>query len=277
MNFLLETTIWTILRKMNIEMTQADTICNLCKENKPLIKKSHIIPDFMYQGLFCDKHFIVHTTLDNLDKSKKIPHGIYDGNILCAKCDNEVIGSLESYASKVLFGGTFKDQMECPDFTPAKSPEGLVSLQVQNINYEKFKLFLLSILWRSHLSKHKFFKDVNLGSHAETIRKMIIDNDPKEEDVYETAVVNLNSKEIPVDSLIAPRYLKRDGNSFYVFLINKFLYHFNISSYNKQSLFDKGRINKDNTMEIGVLQGEFANGYFDSYIGNNMRLRTKKH
>ena len=41
-----------------------------------------------------------------------------------------------------------------------------------------FKLFQLSILWRASISNEEIFAGVKLGPHEETIRNMILNNDP---------------------------------------------------------------------------------------------------
>ncbi len=82
--------------------------CKLCTYDKKLLKSSHIIPDFMYYGLFDEKHFIAPIDLIEFKRKKLLPAGFYDYDILCKECDNEVIGKLESYSKIVLYGGKGK-------------------------------------------------------------------------------------------------------------------------------------------------------------------------
>lgn len=77
--------------------------CKLCLHEKRLLKKSHIIPDFMYRELFNEKHRLIWFRSDSLKAARDVPSGEYEPNILCESCDNKVIGSLEDYAKKVLF------------------------------------------------------------------------------------------------------------------------------------------------------------------------------
>ena len=146
--------------------------CKLCLLAKPLLNKSHIIPDFMYQELFDKDHKIYRLKTSNTDKYSKVPTGEYDQNILCAECDNVRIGQFEHYASKVLYGGKLAVS-EFPTFINQVNPHGMKYTYCQNINYKKFKLFLLSILWRASISKRDFFSSVSLGPHEEIIRQMI--------------------------------------------------------------------------------------------------------
>lgn len=146
-------------------------ICKLCQEDTKLLKKSHIIPDFMYKEIYDEKHFLYRGSAKNLDKMQTVPTGEYDSNILCKNCDNEIIGSYESYGSGVFFDGL--PQSNCPTFKSGKINDIHVTL-FENLEYDKFKLFLLSLLWRASISNRKFFKNVNLGDDEERIRKLLL-------------------------------------------------------------------------------------------------------
>ncbi len=43
-------------------------------------------------------------------------------------------------------------------------------------DYQKLKLFFLSLLWRSSESSHVFYQRINLGTHEPKIRQAIIDS-----------------------------------------------------------------------------------------------------
>ncbi|KFF18849.1 hypothetical protein IW22_16725 [Chryseobacterium sp. JM1] len=57
----------------------------------------------------------------------------------------------------------------------------------------KHSCFFLSILWRCHISKNKVFSDVDLGPHAEHIRKMIMGNDPRNDHEYEVILIYIDT------------------------------------------------------------------------------------
>jgi hypothetical protein len=83
-------------------------ICKLCKKKKELIRQSHIIPNFMYKGLFYDSQTVRVINPKKLDAFKSIPTGFYNKSFLCENCDRNIIGRLETYASVVLYGGCLK-------------------------------------------------------------------------------------------------------------------------------------------------------------------------
>jgi hypothetical protein len=243
-------------------------ICQLCLEEKKLLKKSHIIPEFMYKGIFDEQHFMYKVDLNQKNKLSKKPTGIYDKNILCSDCDSRIIGSLETYGSKLIFGGSISDKSR-PIFD--FSTEGLI--KTSNINYACFKLFLLSLLWRGSISSNDFFKNIELGPHKEIIRKMILNNDPGEELEYETCIIFYKNDEIPTKSLIPARKIKTKNNTCYLIHINHMSIYFNISETNKLQFFEKAGISKNNTMTSFYLGGNIAKNLFQKSTGILFELR----
>lgn len=70
--------------------------CKLCPENTDLVKKSHILPDFVYRNVFDDKHRMFEIRLnDGTVKTKIGQSGSYESNILCKRCENDRLGKLE--------------------------------------------------------------------------------------------------------------------------------------------------------------------------------------
>src|SRR4030042_6422490 len=156
--------------------------CKLCGQRKNLIK-AHIIPDFMYRELFDKDHRIRQMRVEN-KMFKKITQretGEFDKNILCEKCDKEILGNYEAYAKRVLYGGA-------PLSLPIK-PERMFNktwMPVGNIDYKKFKLFLLSILWRASITSRPYFSQVKLDHHENIIREMILNDNPQKREDYLT-------------------------------------------------------------------------------------------
>src|SRR5690606_22273539 len=54
----------------------------------------------------------------------------------------------------------------------------------EGIDYTKFKLFALSVLWRAGVSRNNFFRDVELGPHQEKLRYMLLNDHPGESSEY---------------------------------------------------------------------------------------------
>lgn len=211
------------------------TICKLCGQEKELIKKSHIIPDFMYQDLYDDKHKLIlfspHDYINGQAKQKRASSGDYEGNILCNDCDNKLLGGYEDYAAKAIFGGQLPED-ERPILTPYRNQHGVEFSGCRNLNYAKFKLFLLSILWRSSISSRKLFTQINLGPHEEVIRQMILNSNPGDVSDYPIFVMTfVNDKKMPNDVILPPQKRRMsDGHTTYVFPIGGFIYCFYVNS-----------------------------------------------
>ena len=112
--------------------------CKFCGKNIKLIK-AHIIPEGFFRLLrFGDKPPELHSNKEGV-YPKKSPIGVYDKGILCSECDN-AIGIWDNYAQDLLLN-SFSES--CALF------QGDVKLgyKIDKYDYEKLKLFFLSVLW----------------------------------------------------------------------------------------------------------------------------------
>jgi len=243
-----------------------EMICKLCQQEKPLLRRSHIIPDFMYQGIFDEDHFLYRGNASNLENVDMVPTGEYEGNILCRECDNEVIGRYENYSSCALYGGRLPAD-ECPTFDNIHIND-IQAILCRNFEYHKFKLFLLSILWRSSISNRDFFRNVDLGSNEENIRAMIINGDAGNDTNYPILIVSfLGNQNIPSEIIGQPHRFRKDQLEGYTYLINGFFYIFFISSEDLPQFYINASINHSNEMKIIQLQPEQAERFLRRYMG----------
>lgn len=166
-------------------MAMKKGICKLCLQEKLLLKKSHIIPDFMYRdgSLYHPGHKLEMMDLGaavkgKVEKTRRLSDGVYDQHILCEDCDRRVIGSLESYAKPVLYSE------DIPGLK-SKRKKKRDHLILTDVDYLKMKLFFYSIRWRASISKHRFFKGVDIRPAAmEKLRKMILDHEIKDHTAF---------------------------------------------------------------------------------------------
>ena len=212
-------------------------ICKLCLKDKSLSKKSHIIPEFMYKELFDEKHkyheFSPQNFMDGDDKMRSKPTGEYESEILCQECDRTVINDrYENYANRALYGGHLPPSQRI-EVKNGKNQNGLGLSACSSIEYSRFKLFLLSILWRASISSRPFFSEVNLGSaHNERLRKMILDSDPGAVHLYPVAFFTyVHDKSIGTDMIVQPRTHKMStGHRTVVFMITGMIYFFYVNA-----------------------------------------------
>ena len=154
-------------------------ICKLCLQEKKLLNKSHIIPDFMYRDgkIYYDDHTVhridfVQSLKGKVTRRGKQNSGEYEGGILCKDCDGKVIKNYEDYAKLFLYGKKLGKQL-LYHFPPGE-------VVLRNIDYAKLKLFFLSVLWRASISTRPFFKEIEIADNLkEELREMILTGNPK--------------------------------------------------------------------------------------------------
>ncbi len=130
--------------------------CKFCKNEKQLIK-AHIIPRRFYIGVHNDKYLNINSKTGEYEISQC---GSYDKNILCAECDDNIIGEFDKEGYKVLFS----------DFLKHKSLQiwsNYKIYQINNNDYDLSKLrkFFVSILWRASISEMKEWMNIKLGPY----------------------------------------------------------------------------------------------------------------
>ncbi len=245
--------------------------CKLCLQELPLLKKSHIIPNFMYESLRDENNRFFNIDIKKFHKSKPIYTGVFDQNLLCKKCDNEVIGRYETYGQKILFGGKLYVG-ENVEFQNRKNQNGVVTTHVSGVDYKKFKIFLLSLLWRASISNKDFFKEVALGPHEEIIREMILSGNPGRQTDYPCLISTyLNSNnELPSDIVGQPQRIKNNDGFKYSFLIRGFVYMFFVSKHNIPDWIRENAIKENGEISIPHISKETGSKILNHYLGIEM-------
>lgn len=239
--------------------------CKLCKQNKKLIK-AHIIPDFMYGTMYGEKHTIVQVSLDNTSDKKVMQTAHYDKNILCATCDNEVIGSYERYASKIMSNNAL--------FEERINNEGVKHYET-SIDYTMFKLFLLSILWRSSITTLPFFKHLSIGHYEEKVRRMLLHKQSLTSEVFPMTVIKVTpDKEGHSKVVIDPITTTGSEPLYSVFVINGFVYSFLLDDNISDFEFDSFAVKEDNRLIIPILEGQEATDYIYSIAQRQLWKET---
>ena len=112
-------------------------LCKLCQHSRDLCR-SHIIPEFLFKPLYSDKkhQFIQMSGSSNV---RKVQKGFKE-KLLCRECEDR-LNKWETYAAKVLFGGVEIGFEQMQD-----------RILLHNVDYKKFKVFELSLIWRAGVS-----------------------------------------------------------------------------------------------------------------------------
>lgn len=150
--------------------------CKLCQNERKLVK-AHVIPRSFYKPMITGAMPPVMSSTDPNFRRKKLRIGIYDQAIVCAECEDR-FNPWDNYACKLLLSKA------TPRNYLVDERGNQVGFTVASYDYDKLKLFFMSLLWRMAASSQYFFSQAKLGPHEEVLRKMILNADPGDEDAY---------------------------------------------------------------------------------------------
>ena len=243
--------------------------CLLCGDVTELIKQSHIIPKFMYKGMTDQKNRMQLTSRVN-DRigTRIINNPFYDKYILCRKCENERLASVEKYADRVFYTVTPPADNFAVNFKI--NPESIRYIHLENIDYRKFKLFLLSVLWRAHVSTHAFFKQINLGPLATEIKQKILSEDPGPDTDIKIYVCGLQINRSTFYKVVGnPRAVVTAELEWYSFLINGFVYNFVVRDIKNELQIGECYLKSNNEMIVPLFDGVGALAFLSTFCGQS--------
>lgn len=193
-------------------------VCRLCLEESELIGRSHIFPNFLYNGMHDERNRLQVLNTNAPEARRYAQSGAYDQNILCRNCDNVIIGRLERYANNNVFNldyltnsGLFQHHLLHNQFT---------IIECTSVEYSQFKLFLETLLWRASITSQPMFRNFNLSCEEnERLRQSILTSSPLSPTdfpciMYTSANEDLDHNFVVIDS-------SKDG--VFSFYINKFV------------------------------------------------------
>jgi hypothetical protein len=218
--------------------------CRLCGKAGNL-RKSHIISDFLYKPLLNDKGKLEFAQLwnDTLPEPEYrtinfLPTGWYE-RLLCDDCERK-LGKWETYARDVLRGeGSVR-------IAPTTD-----RITLYDIDYQKFKLFQMSILWRASVSQRPEFAAVDLKDSEPSLRQMIASENPGAKDEFGCSLILLDGK----DSLrIHPpaRVNNPDIESYY-FVMGGFLWIYPIGDQSVDDFLRERMISTDGILILSKI------------------------
>jgi hypothetical protein len=156
-------------------------ICKLCGEDRVLVR-SHIIPLAFHRHLQSDPTVapvVVGSGSDSYPLRR--PGGLYDEELLCDPCEQR-FGPWDQYGAECLLQ-RFKD-----DAQPITFNGETLAYQVNNWDEEKFRMFVLSLLWRASATTNPVFSRATLGPYAERLRQVMLAGNPGSADAFSVIV-----------------------------------------------------------------------------------------
>jgi hypothetical protein len=210
--------------------------CALCKSNAPL-QKSHIIPEFFFTQLYDQIHRFQVVPINPSESESFKQKGLRE-ELLCSICEQK-ISRWEKYTKEV-FGDGVGLHIE---------QNGRI-FKLSNLDYRKFRLFLLSLLWRMGVSNLEFFSLADLGDkHCEILRLALLNEDPLDPLQYPcvTAAVCINGK-FHRDWISQPLRARSYGHHSHCIVINGIFFAFYVTSHSLPSTIGQVAISKMNEM-----------------------------
>ncbi|MBD3895941.1 hypothetical protein IEI94_08775 [Halomonas sp. ML-15] len=213
--------------------------CRLCKQERDLCK-SHIFPEYMYSHCYDDNHSFIEFNAEEGKYNKRRRKGIYE-NLLCKKCE-ETIQRYEGYGKLILY-----DDAK-PKIEASKQP-----YTNESYDYRLFKLFVLSLLWRSSISTQDSFKLVSLGKYEEELRMVLLDGLALPVNNYPIYLYQTHISGEPSDGVfmeIYPSKSKFDGKTIYQFVADGMFFFVGIG-VNTLRTFKNGSWVNQKRLQIG--------------------------
>lgn len=139
-------------------------------------------------------------------------HGVYDQDILCAKCDG-LLGNLDKYGLEL-----------CRRF-PAKHRVIDNYFEMDGIDGDRFATFILSILWRASISNRPELAYVSLGPHEKIAGEVVFGARPLSDmPSYQLIVCRYEKKQKfdPADNYTSPAPVKLDELNTWQFALHGF-------------------------------------------------------
>lgn len=130
--------------------------CKLCLKNKEL-RKSHIVPDAFFQYVKKEQDNGRHIVITR--DSNYWGQDTYSEKMLCEVCERKFADNFEKYAADLLLHNPKNVGVTVTQFSD--------HIELSGVNYEKLKLFQMSLLWRASISELDFYKGVSLPPQQE--------------------------------------------------------------------------------------------------------------
>lgn len=192
--------------------------CRLCDQPKPLCN-SHIIPEFCYRPLYDEKHKAVEVR-NAPPKEGKLQKGFREA-LLCEDCERFFNDEYEKY-----FKHTWYDAGACP----ARPDQPVI--RIDGLDYSRFKLFHLSVLWRASVTTREEFGAVSLGPHESVIRSMLRAKDPGPASRYNFVVQLLHlDGQIMHQAIMPPGTSREHGARVYTLVFAGCAWNYIVASH----------------------------------------------
>ena len=145
---------------------------------------------------------LISVTANPKHRPRRIQTGAWE-RLLCVECEAR-LSRLEAYAKGLL------------DHVDAVPYQGQLFTEVE-YDYSTFKLFGLSLIWRSHVAERWEYQRFTLGPLAEDLRCMLLAEDPGAPRMCPFIALRYVGSQTASNTVTTPTLVKRNGERVAVF------------------------------------------------------------
>ncbi len=142
--------------------------CQLCGA-APASCKAHIIPRQFYKRIRGTGKHLYELHVEKAIERRFTQSGIWEYGILCPKCDGK-LGVLDEYGYEVLPENL--EQTSIKHLAPGASV-----YELGLIDADKFRKFLVALIWRSSRSTHEMFRFMKIGPYEKRFESILTGKD----------------------------------------------------------------------------------------------------
>lgn len=214
--------------------------CTLCHQNKPL-RRSHIVPEFMYKPMYDQAHRFQALSRNPDERSQTHQKGLRE-KLLCHDCEQLLANKYENYAATEFYRPALEAMQQPP-----------IVFTMPGLDYRRFKLFLLSLLWRLGSAKPGVFRPASLGSHSEKLRGLLLQDNPGGWLEYPCMITALTlNKKFHGDFTAGAFSTKVEGIAVWAFVLSGFYFCFFVASHAPPEILHPFFIRPSGPLHIGV-------------------------
>jgi hypothetical protein len=190
-------------------------ICKFCGNDRKLIR-AHVIPEGFFRRFRSSPNSLRLISDEAGQHEKRAPVGVYDKAIVCGGCES-LWKTWDEYAQLLL--------ADTPLNSEARYQKGqLLAHIVKDFDYDKLKLFFISILWRASASTQPFFSKIVLGPFEEAAKQHISTADAGGADDFAVILAKFDAS-LAKPTMPSPHKVEFCGVTYYRFYISGYVAH----------------------------------------------------